>query len=243
MKVLELSKQADDMTVFPPGKKKIATIAAGLVLLLVGAVLSFGFSSTSEPQGKKIHGDLQNLAVTKPTTGNTIRGAITINQQIPLPRGFVVAYSESMSHAVTACPLRADGNFRLENLPSSPLVLVLKSALNDVPSAKLVERSNQMPGIPDVSDVGGKSHEGKSSSPVKPAELIRIMTAKRPTKEALSRIKCDGAMTPDLAALPEVQWLIEFAFLKYGGEKHGQRKFLVPEGEGERVYMMNLLIP
>ena len=241
MKILEMTTKADElMTVFPKGKKKIVIsgVAALCILAILFALIGNSPERPSADQPRS-GSDLKDLAAARPITGTSIRGTVTINNQIPLPRGFVVAYLESMNRMIASSPIQQDGTYKLDNVPPISLVLVVKPKLTDDP--KIEEASNVMPGLPDARNIGGKRGNSARRDPNK-AEPPLFQGGKQPTKAALSKIKAD-VVTPDMAALPEVRWLIDYAFYKFDGSNPNAHKFIVPEGEGEKIFFMPLIVP
>lgn len=243
MNVLEMTRGADErMIIFPRGKKKIAIAIAGAAIVLVPVLLVASSANSPDPisllDQPKTGSDLKDLSGRRPVTGNSIRGTITINNQIPLPRGVVVAYTESMTRAVASSPIHRNGTYKLDNVPSFHLVLIVKPKLTDDANPEIAKYSNQSFSNPQND---GKRLRFGDKAQGERAKLgpPRFLNEKRPSEDALRRVKA-SVVTSDMEALPEVRWMIEHAFYKYNGSNPDVKNFVAPEGEGEKIFMMNL---
>ena len=243
MIVLDITKKADGlMTLLPQGKKKFAILGFAFVLLVAIVIAIAGNSPSDGPPVEAPTGsDLKDLAIARPPTGVTLRGTFTINNLIPLPCGFVVAYPESMTGAIASSPIQRDGSYKLDDVPPMPLVLVVKPKLTDEPNYEIPKHSRAMPGPPKVAvKQRGVAGQYQGRTRLQGEAKLRSLTSKQPSREALSRIKAD-VVTPEMDYFPEVQWLIEYAFFKYDGTNHEVQKILVPEGK--KFFKMNLMVP
>ena len=250
MKVLEIETKADElMTVFPRGKKKLAISGITIIFVLAIVFALLGNSSDSLPVDQPRAGsDLSDLSAVRPTTGISISGAVTINQQIPLPCGFVVAYGSSMRHAIAACPIQRDGTYKLRDVPPGPLILVVKPKLTDDLNAKIAETSDAMPGLPRIRKTGGNQpvkldpRDQLKTDSLKAAGPPSFPNGKQPSKATVSRFKA-SVVTPEMESIPEIRWMIDYAFYKFNGSDPHAHKFVVPEGEGEKIFFMPLIVP
>ena len=250
------------------GSPRGKIIILGLVVVLL-LILLIRFDSSQGSETTRTWGsEVADLARGKPKSGYNVSGKVSINGNIPMAKGFVVAYLPSMRRAIAFSPLDKAGNYKMTDVPPGPFVLVIRKDLSDEPNA-LKSAALDSLGVPNGfgDEVRRRSKTGfevkmnrlgkrqAANSLVKEAPAFLAM--KTPTKASLDAVHF-AELTPDWEAMPEVRWLIDAAFSKYDNMLKTSR-FMPPGGEVEpndeaddsipaetpkdREYSFNLTVP
>ena len=232
--------------------KKIIKIVGACVVFGAGvAAVYWKFSDNPEPLagGKPQGNDRDDLSGPRFKTGFDVVGTVTINKQFPLGIGYVIAYDERRSHAIASCALDKMGNYKLRDVTPGKLFLLVKREITDETNPVYQETLDDLgiqvkhkeefvqpkTGGPMMRKVG----KGETIGGAPPGMSNALRNA--PSKENMERIRFEVS-TPEFENMPEVKWMIQTAFMKFNHFSNKNR-LVVPPGEGERKFLIDLTVP
>ena len=231
--------------------KKILAITAGVFLLTLGSAAYSTYSVPADsprvvPQGN----DAADLVASRKKTGLTLSGTVTVNNQFPLGTGYVIAYDAARTRAIAYSSLDKYGRYIMKDVPPTSLVLLVKRRISDDVNPAFLAATGEQAVESRHVDKFTRAASGQMVRVLQPGQTlvgdsahsydhVNINSSKKRLGDYGRRdIKLD-AFTPELENLPDVKWMIDRAFTRYG-KFSPEDHFVVKPSENNRTFSMDL---